>query len=124
VANHSRIPGDKSSSLGSNLAGNPGGAVPPLAIKEAPRVPGPGEKIPETSERLLQLIRRQRFTRLCVLMNPYPAGRAVHPDLAGYRVFPINLVRNHNCQVAFFLRKSHPAQCQKGHRNWKNAVKT
>jgi hypothetical protein len=32
---------------------------------------------------MVQLVRRQRFSRLCVLMNPYPAGRAVHPDLAG-----------------------------------------
>jgi len=24
-----------------------------------------------------------------VLMNPCPAGLEIHPDLAGYRVFPI-----------------------------------
>jgi hypothetical protein len=31
----------------------------------------------------MHLVRRQRISRLCVLMNPYPAGRVVHPDLAG-----------------------------------------
>ena len=31
----------------------------------------------------VQLIRCQRLSRLCVLMNPYPAGRVIHLDLAG-----------------------------------------
>ena len=66
-----------------NLAGNPGGAVPPLAIERAHCARGRVEKNPSASERLVQHVRRQRFSRLCVLMNPYPAGRAVHPDLAG-----------------------------------------
>jgi hypothetical protein len=107
-----------------NLAGNPGGAVPPLAIEQAHHTMGLGEKNPETFKRLVQLVRRERFTRLCVLMNPYPAGRAVHPDLAGVSVFPIPVVRNHICLVAFSSRKSHPARCQKGHLNWKNAINT
>jgi hypothetical protein len=42
-----------------------------------------GETFPETPVRCVQLVRRQRFSRLCVLMNPCPAGRAIHPDLAG-----------------------------------------
>ena len=58
-------------------------AVLPLAIEQVHRATGLGEKIPETSERLVQLVRRQRFSRLCVLMNPNPAGHAVHRDLAG-----------------------------------------
>ena len=66
-----------------NLTGNPGGAVPPLAIERAHCARGRVEKNPSASERLVQHVRRQRFSRLCVLMNPYPAGRAVHPDLAG-----------------------------------------
>ena len=28
------------------------------------------------------------FSRLCVLMNPCPAGLEIHPDLAGYRALP------------------------------------
>jgi hypothetical protein len=31
----------------------------------------------------MQPVGRQRFSRLCVLMNPCPAGRAIHPDRAG-----------------------------------------
>ena len=38
--------------------------------------------------------------------------------------FPIAVDRNHCRQVAFFLRRSHPAQCQKDHTNWKNAVES
>jgi hypothetical protein len=66
-----------------NLAGKPGGAVPPLANVQTNRATGRREKTPDAFERLMQFVRRQRFSRLCVLMNPYPAGRAVHPDLAG-----------------------------------------
>ena len=44
---------------------------------------GPRIELPDAFARSVQRVRRQRFTRLCVLMNPYPAGRAVHPDLAG-----------------------------------------
>jgi len=58
----------------------------------------PGKAIPENTAQTVQLVRRQRyrgprrqvsvagverFSRLCVLMNPNPAGRTVHPDLAG-----------------------------------------
>jgi hypothetical protein len=32
-------------------------------------------------------VRCQRFSRLCVLMNPYPAGLEIHPDLAGECAF-------------------------------------
>jgi len=93
VANLTGVPGDRSWSLGWLTE-----AVLPLAIEQVHRATGLGEKIPETSERLVQLVRRQRyrgprrqvsvagverFSRLCVLMNPNPAGRAVHQDLAG-----------------------------------------
>jgi hypothetical protein len=53
VANLSGVPGDRSSSLGWNLAGNPGGAVPPLANEQAPRVTWLGKKNPKASERLV-----------------------------------------------------------------------
>jgi hypothetical protein len=38
---------------------------------------------PDSSVRPVQLVRCQRLSRLCVLMNPCPAGRAIHSDLAG-----------------------------------------
>jgi hypothetical protein len=83
VANLTGVPGDRSSSLGWKLADNPGGAVPLLTNEQAQRTMGRGKKLPNASECLVQLVRRQRFSRLCVLMNPYPAGRAILPDLAG-----------------------------------------
>ena len=74
-------------------------AVPPLAPAHPSGAIWPGIDSPENSARRVQLVhcqryrnpRRQvfvagmkRFSRLCVLMNPYPAGRSIHPDLAGY----------------------------------------
>jgi len=88
-----------------NLTGNPGGAVPPLANVQTNRATGRRKKTPEAFERLMQLVRRQRFSRLCVLMNPYPAGRAVHPDLAGYRVFSNHPGPKPQMPSGFFLKK-------------------
>jgi hypothetical protein len=36
-------------------------------------------------------------------MNPCPAGLEIHPDLAGYRVFPVDAVRNHNSKAFLFF---------------------
>ena len=81
-----------------NHSGKPGGAVLPLASAQALRAFETGIAFPVSSVRPVQLVRRQRhrgpqrqvsvawvnrFSRLCVLMNPCPAGRAVHSDLAG-----------------------------------------
>ncbi len=44
--------------------------------------------VPGILARSVQFVRRQRFSRLCVLMNPCPAGLEIHPDLAGYGVIP------------------------------------
>jgi hypothetical protein len=42
-------------------------------------------------------------------MNPCPAGREIHPDLAGYRVFPI---------TGFFLEIEFTLErWRKGHMN-------
>jgi hypothetical protein len=58
-------------------------AVWPLAFVPPHRAIWPGIDSPENSARRVQLVHRKRFPRLCVLMNPYPAGRSIHPDLAG-----------------------------------------
>jgi hypothetical protein len=83
VANHSEAPGDRSSSLGWKLADETGGAVPPQAAAQVCRAASLEKVFPNRIACPVQLVRRQRLSRLCVLMNPCPAGRAVHLDLAG-----------------------------------------
>jgi antitoxin HicB len=39
-----------------------------------------------------------------------------------YSGSPVGVERNHSLRVAFFLRKSHLAQCQKHHTNWRTAL--
>jgi hypothetical protein len=95
VANLAGEPGDRSRSLGLQIR-TPGGAVPTVASARSCRAIGHAQGIPKTPARPVQLIRCQllrgprrqvfvagveRFSRLCVLMNPCPAGRAVHRDL-------------------------------------------
>jgi hypothetical protein len=65
-----------------------GGAVPPLAFALTFREMGLGKTLPIDSARSVQLVRCQRSSRLCVLMNPCPAGPEFHSTLAGYRVYP------------------------------------
>jgi hypothetical protein len=108
VADSSGAPGDRSSSLGGKqTSGNPavsfGGAVPTVAIARANHATKPSQIRLSPSARSMQLLRCQRFqgtprwvfatgvepsSRLCVLMNPIPAGLEIRPDLAGWRVFP------------------------------------
>jgi hypothetical protein len=64
-----------------SLAG--GGAVPTLAIARANHARKVSHIWPDPFAHSVQLLRCQRFSRLCVLMNPYPAGLEIHPDLAG-----------------------------------------
>jgi hypothetical protein len=84
VANHS----------GNNEPVVDGGAVPTVAPSPAWNAAGAGLVCPETldpdSEYLPpwaahSVLRElcQRFSRLCVLMNPCPAGLEIHPDLTG-----------------------------------------
>ena len=79
-----------------NLTENFGGAVPPLAFALTLREMGRGKTLPIDSARPVQLTCRKRLSRLCVLMNPCPAGPEFHSALAGYRVFPKPMVLNHD----------------------------
>ena len=114
MANLSGVPGDRSSSLGWKLAGIPipGGAVPPLALALTLLEMGLGKTLPIDPVRLVQLTCRQRFrgpqrqvfvtgvvrlSRLCVLMNPCPAGPEFHSALAGYRDLPKLLEKRRKC---------------------------
>jgi len=72
-----------------NLADIAGGAVPPLASTRPRRVKEAMLACSPPLAHAVQLVRRQRLSRLCVLMNPCPAGLEIHPDLAGYRAFPL-----------------------------------
>ena len=76
-----------------------GGAVPTMASARSRGAMGVGANSPKTFHprdescdedlspgtcaRSVQLALCQRFSRLCELMNPCPAGLEVHPDLAG-----------------------------------------
>jgi len=71
-----------------------GGAVPTGAAARAWSATGAGLACPETLDprgkylppwAAHSVLRElcQRFSRLCVLMNPCPAGLEIHPDLAG-----------------------------------------
>ena len=96
VANHTGAPSDKNLSLKWNQAGKPGGAVPPLAFASS-CVIGPGTITimdPARSPPIgilcrlgtsppVQLVRCQRFSRLCVLMNPIlPGERSIWTEPA------------------------------------------
>jgi hypothetical protein len=59
------------------------GAVPTLAIARTNHAMKMSQNWPDPLALSVQLVRCQRFSRLCVLMNPYPAGLEIHPDLAG-----------------------------------------
>ena len=61
-------------------AGNAGGAVSTVARE---LVSGAKNAGPNGPGAFAQRIDCQRFSRLCVLMNPCPAGLEIHPDLAG-----------------------------------------
>jgi hypothetical protein len=54
-----------------NHSEKPGGAVPPLTSVQLRRAMEPGNTFPTRS---VQLLRCQRFSRLCVLMNPILPG--------------------------------------------------
>jgi hypothetical protein len=97
VANQAEAPGDEFLSLGWNQAKEAGGAVPPLASVRLRRAIKPGKAIPdglhpsgkrpppgipESPAPAKQLVRRQRFSRLCVLMNP------ILPGLRSIRTWP------------------------------------
>ena len=66
-----------------------GGAVPTLAIARTNHARKMGQICPNPSQRFVQLLHCLRSSRLCVLMNPCPAGLEIHPDLASYRTPPI-----------------------------------
>ena len=104
-----------------NQADVAGGAVPPLAFALTLREMGLGKTLPINSARPVQLTCRKRLSRLCVLMNPCPAEPEIHPDLAGYRVFPKPVVLNHNrekrrnCFKLKLLRAGHLRGTQEIH---------
>jgi hypothetical protein len=83
VANLFWIPSGNSSPPGWSAGGIPGGAVPPLAFAQWCRAMGSAKALLTTPARSVQLVRSERSSRLCVLMNPCPAGLAIHRDLAG-----------------------------------------
>jgi hypothetical protein len=111
VANHSGVPGGNCSPLGWNQAENPGGAVPPLAFVQLRRAMEPGNffpdflslngrktppGIPEKSSLAMQRIRRQRFSRLCVLMNP------ILPGLRSIRTWPAKCFNQNLLRTGLF----------------------
>src|SRR5580700_881446 len=59
-----------------------GGAVPTVAAARANHAKKISQTWPNPFAHSVQL-RLKRFSRLCVLMNPCPAGLEIHPDLAG-----------------------------------------
>jgi hypothetical protein len=59
-----------------------GGAVPTEAAARTKFTSRVSQKRPKPAVYPVH-VRCQRFSRLCVLMNPYPAGLEIHPDLAG-----------------------------------------
>jgi len=63
-----------------------GGAVPTETVSRTNHASKASHKWPNPTAYSVQ-IRCQRFSRLCVLMNPYPAGLEIHPDLAGECAF-------------------------------------
>ena len=65
-----------------------GGAVPTLAIARSNIARRMCKICANPPLHSVQLKRCLRSSRLCVLMNPCPAGLEIHPDLAGYRVLP------------------------------------
>jgi hypothetical protein len=61
-----------------NHADVSGGAVPPLALAQARGATGKRLLSAEILARSVQLVRCQRFSRLCVLMNPIlPGSRSI-----------------------------------------------
>jgi len=106
VANLSGAPGDGFLSLGWKLAGFAGGAVPTVAFAWPNRAIGAGLFCPKTPARSMQFLRCQRFSRLCVLINPCPAVLEIHPDLAGYGFYPIAAVPNRNYPVVIQMGKT------------------
>jgi hypothetical protein len=83
VANH----------VAGNLSIACGGAVPTLAIARTNHAIKMSQNWPDLFAISAQFVRCQEFSRLCVLMNPCPAGLEIHPDLAGYRILPIGKTR-------------------------------
>ena len=105
-----------------NLAGIAGGAVPPLASARPRRVKEILLACSPTLARAVQFVRCQRLSRLCVLMNPCPAGLEIHPDLAGYRVFPLQCSETNPARMDISKEKNHAMRRQTGQANWENAV--
>jgi hypothetical protein len=70
AAKLSWISSGNSSPPGWSAGGIPGGAVPPLAFARWRRTIGPANATLKTPARSVQLLRCERFSRLCVLMNP------------------------------------------------------
>jgi hypothetical protein len=61
-----------------NHADVAGGAVPPLAVTQLRCATGEAMVCPNNSVRSVQLMRCQRFSRLCVPMNPIlPGSRSI-----------------------------------------------
>ena len=132
MANQPGVPGDRSLSLGWNKSGVPGdrslslgwnriGAVPTLANARLCCATGPGLAFPDTfhtsdkdpsprilevSARCVQLVRCQRFSRLCVLMNPIlPGSRSIRtwPAIAFFQ-----LQSSKSIKASGYCRKQKP----------------
>jgi hypothetical protein len=74
-------------------SGTSGGAVPPLAPARAGHWTVTRSNPLRTSARPAQVLRCQRFSRLCELMNPILPSLAIHLDLAGVNIYKICLLR-------------------------------
>ena len=111
VADQSGAPGDGSLSLGWNRIG----AVPTVAFARPCCATGPGLAFPdafhtgdkvssprilEVSARCVQLLRCQRFSRLCVLMNPIlPGSRSIRtwPAIALFQLRSPESIKASGC---------------------------
>jgi len=61
----------------------PTGAVPTAAIARTNHAMNPSQMRLNPFASSMRFPSWRRFSRLCVLMNPCPAGLEIHPDLAG-----------------------------------------